>query len=607
MYQYFSGKEIVSRGWLLEQLHIQARGLGGHLDKIWPDIRDSAWIGGDREGWERVPYWLDGFIPLAYQLENEALITRAKKYMDAIMNRQQEDGWLCPCTVEERKTYDIWSLFLIGKVLALYADYSDDPRAEETLYKAFFNIYGLLKSGELTLFKWSKSRWFEALIPLNYLKAKRPEPWMDDLAAILKEQGAQYKDFEPMWEKPSEVKHQETHVVNIAMMLKYPELAKTTFGLDCGTTAEYLWQRLTETNGTAVGTVTGDEHLSGISPTRGTELCSVVELMYSFETLFALTDDGVWLDRLEKAALNALPATFTDDMWAHQYDQMVNQMACITFPEKSYFRTNNCQAHLFGLEPHFGCCTANFSQGWPKLAQSLYCRNDTEICATLPLPGGVRTDWKGAKVEITCDSEYPFRLRARWTVHCEGTADFALRLKKPGWAKAMYVNGTAYTADAVLPGPWNGETVLEAAYQDTPHLTGRPGDMKVAEYGPLVFSLPITAQYRAYEYVDKGVERKYPYCDYELSPQTEWEFAFAGEKMTVSFPPVEGVPFSSKTPSVFLNAMMVPIHWGTAEGFNTVAAPYPQSRAACGPARTVELIPYGCAKLRMTEIPMAEE
>ena len=64
-------KEFRPQGWLKRQLEIQAEGLSGHLDLIWPDIRDSKWIGGDKEGWERVPYWLDGFIPLAYLLEDE--------------------------------------------------------------------------------------------------------------------------------------------------------------------------------------------------------------------------------------------------------------------------------------------------------------------------------------------------------------------------------------------------------------------------------------------------------------------------------------------------------------------------------------------------------
>lgn len=48
--------------------------MSGNLDKVWPDIRDGKWIGRDKDGWERVPYWLDGFIPLAYLLEDEDMI-----------------------------------------------------------------------------------------------------------------------------------------------------------------------------------------------------------------------------------------------------------------------------------------------------------------------------------------------------------------------------------------------------------------------------------------------------------------------------------------------------------------------------------------------------
>ena len=59
-FQFFTKGEIKPEGWLKRQLRIQADGLSGNLDKVWPDVRDSRWIGGDREGWERVPYWLDG-------------------------------------------------------------------------------------------------------------------------------------------------------------------------------------------------------------------------------------------------------------------------------------------------------------------------------------------------------------------------------------------------------------------------------------------------------------------------------------------------------------------------------------------------------------------
>ena len=62
-YTPFTARELKPAGWLKKQLEIQAAGLSGHLDQVWPDIRDSRWIGGDKDGWERVPYWLDGFIP----------------------------------------------------------------------------------------------------------------------------------------------------------------------------------------------------------------------------------------------------------------------------------------------------------------------------------------------------------------------------------------------------------------------------------------------------------------------------------------------------------------------------------------------------------------
>ena len=94
--------EIHPSGWLHRQLEIQAEGLSGHLDEFWPDIHDSQWIGGSCEGWERVPYWLDGFLPLAWLLQRDDLKQKAQRYIDAILDRQCEDGWLCPCSEEER-------------------------------------------------------------------------------------------------------------------------------------------------------------------------------------------------------------------------------------------------------------------------------------------------------------------------------------------------------------------------------------------------------------------------------------------------------------------------------------------------------------------------
>ena len=168
------------------QLELQAHSLSGNLDKVWPDVRDSAWIGGNAEGWERVPYWLDGFIPLAYLLEDQDMIARAKKYIDAIIAAQKEDGWICPCDPEKIAEYDTWAVQLITKVLTVYYECSGDSRIPSVLYKALKNYYDLLSNGTIKLFDWGKARWYEAFIALNFLHERYKEDWIQKLARILK-------------------------------------------------------------------------------------------------------------------------------------------------------------------------------------------------------------------------------------------------------------------------------------------------------------------------------------------------------------------------------------------------------------------------------------
>ena len=87
------GRSFRPAGWVKKQLEIQAAGLAGNLDKVWRDVRDSAWIGGTADGWERVPYWLDGFIDLAWLLDDADMQARAKRYVDGILAQQKPDGW----------------------------------------------------------------------------------------------------------------------------------------------------------------------------------------------------------------------------------------------------------------------------------------------------------------------------------------------------------------------------------------------------------------------------------------------------------------------------------------------------------------------------------
>ena len=76
---------ITPAGWLKDQLTAQANGLTGNLNDFWPDLINSAWKGGDGEAWERGPYYLDGLVPLAYQLKDEKLLKIVHEWMEPIL------------------------------------------------------------------------------------------------------------------------------------------------------------------------------------------------------------------------------------------------------------------------------------------------------------------------------------------------------------------------------------------------------------------------------------------------------------------------------------------------------------------------------------------
>ena len=105
------------------------------------------------------------------------------------------------------------------------------------------------------------------------------------------------------------------------------------------------------------------------------------------------------------------------------------------------------------------------------------------------------------------------------------------------------------------------------------------------------------------EFVRNGIERKFPYADYELAPKSDWAFGFDGDKLKFEFKKLGDIPFSEKNAPACMTAALAPVEWGYLRGYTTVADRYPKHRKAIGKTKEFKLIPYGCTKLRMTEMP----
>ena len=292
-------------------------------------------------------------------------------------------------------------------------------------------------------------------------------------------------------------------------------------------------------HGLPTGIFSCDEHLAGRNPSQGTELCTVVETMYSLELMAATTGDARLGDRLEKLAYNALPATFKKDMTAHQYDQQCNQVICSRQGEHIY-TDNGPDSNLYGLEPNFGCCTANLHQGWPKFCSSLWMKSsDGGLAVIAYAPCVVETKIQGKPVKIEVKTDYPFRETIQIDVRVAEASNFPLHLRMPGWTDVMEMQSVSVKFDnpgsmsvdgspivkvkrprryVDLPRSWTGTTTISLRLSMPVRLYHGFNDSVAIERGPLVYALKIGTEW-------KKVKDHPQFADWEVYPTTPWNYA----------------------------------------------------------------------------------
>lgn len=61
-------------------------------------------------------------------------------------------------------------------------------------------------------------------------------------------------------------------------------------------------------------------------PSRGTETCAVVELLYSYLVVHETQGNAFFAERAERIMYNALPAQGTKDLWTRVYLQQANEI-----------------------------------------------------------------------------------------------------------------------------------------------------------------------------------------------------------------------------------------------------------------------------------------
>ncbi|MGB9623676.1 MAG: beta-L-arabinofuranosidase domain-containing protein [Phycisphaerae bacterium] len=638
---------IMPKGWLREQLLLEADGMSGHLSEIskWCKPEGSAWMnprGEGRFGWEELPYWLKGFGDLGYVLRDDRIIREARSWIDAILASQEPSGYFGPrvgkTAIKDKP--DLWPNMLILNALQSFYEVTGDPRVIPFMLRYFRYEFDLPRA-DLFPESWQKIRAGDNLESVYWVYNRTGEAWLLDLARVIHERTTR-------WDLGPDVDRFCLHGVNFAQGFREPAeyymLSRNRADLDA-TERNYMEMRVKW--GQIPGGMYGaDENCrNGFhGPRQGAETCAIVEMMHSDEMLLKLTGDPMWADRCEDVALNTFPPSMTPDLKALHYITSPNVVQLDAGNKAPGLENSGCML-AYSPDERYRCCQHNVAMGWPYYAEHLWtATRDNGLAAVLYAASEVKAKvGDGAEVTIAEATDYPFEETVVFVLSTPRPVRFPLYLRVPRWCEAarVSVNGepagecglSETTTASQTAAPVTGAALqrprpippltyvrIDRTWSDGDKVrfdlpmrievkTWRSNGDSVSVYrGPLAYSLRIGEKW-----VKSGRSERWP--DWEVFPTTPWNYGLlidavnpASSFRVVRKPgPVAAQPFTPDAAPIELigHGRRIPA-WQMDE--LGLVGPLQASPAKSDqPVEQVTLIPMGCARLRISAFPTIGE
>lgn len=645
---------VTPSGWLLDELRVQAAGLQGAFPDHFAPWNASQWLGGTdkTEDWmESFPYMFVGSVGQAFLLRDGDAIDRLFACYEHVLSvAASQGGWLGPPSAAGQEGGMVyWPRWPICMVFISIFEWNSDPRGVQACIQwtrlaaakvaAADPPLGMDYAGVRTQdWLWA----IQSLLDLpDGVVAPADAVWLEGFALELQARLKAIVDYEQSWYvDPAEggrfvtgpatgaAMNLVSHGVNNGMALKSGAMRFRLEGGTLGRQSSFERLELMDRyHGLPSGIFSCDEHLAGTMPSHGTETCTVVEAMLSYNVIFETFGDAIFAERAERIAYNALPGAMTKDMWARVYLQQSNEPISVS-QNPHVWLSDGPDAILYSLKDNYLCCTANFGQGWPRFIQRMVLTAPEDGAFVLAILGPVNVTVGNTSLAVVTD--YPFS--DVLTLFFSSPTPTPLRVRIPSWAASatMAVGGSAPFPVGAFAGqlytvPISAAHRAAAAGAPVTVVFDTAPSIRIERFfadaasvhrGALAYALQLEENFTTTH--DWGWGAKDFTVTQPQGTRIAWNSALvvdpADPARTLTHTrvgPVPPLPFSSTVHSSVITgtARALP-GWGFASDGS--AAPPPQSPVdcaapgACSPATQVVLTPFGATHLRMTELPWTQ-
>ena len=622
---------IRANGWLRHQLELMADGQVGRLDEISRFLReDSGWLGGKERGWEEAAYWFRGYYDLAQLTDSEHLKKTAHRWIEAIIKSQKEDGYYGSSYnhlvkgKNGQEIVDVWPHMVMNDALISHYEATGDERIIPMMTKFFAFCRDLPEEKFLPQISWDYYENYREhfgdwkpriqlkragdMVPqLIWLYNRTGKKWLLDLAVKV------YHKTQPAMNQ-----WLDNHTVHFSQRFRYPAqmypitgderyLRKTELFYDSFMNA---WGQMPR------GAHAADERIrmGKIDPRQAIETCSFAELNKSHYILGRITADTIYADRVEDITFNHLPASHAPDHRSLRYLTACNMAYSV--PRMDF--KNQGSNPVFAADMH-RCCQHNTSMAWPRFVRNLWQATcDKGLLAWLYSPNTVTAKVGSTGTTITIDSntKYPFHDRIFMTVKTDTTVEFPLYLRIPGWCREAVVRvDSEIKRVTASPGKlikidrkWKDGDRFEICFSMEVSATVWPRNGAVTiDRGPLSYSARIKQKIESVPGGLKGWPR------FSLKPDSPWNYGLAidprnpSDSIHVKVGKVAAQPWSELTAPIVLKVPAKRIPGWQASIKNTVDSVREGPVKSDESLETVEMIPMGCAHLRISVLPIVND